>query len=256
MKPIKRSLQFFGFPSAIDRGIQAIGVYEAADTAELTLIKDGAQVNLEIGAAVPNITLLMADSQIMPFNLQINNADAASAVNVVIPNGGNPISTILQAPASKKSTFIIGYDKETGVLQSYLLTSVDSDAAQPTILSLEAKVANDEESYYANVPASYTSQYSYEESKASFQWVVFPFKIGGTGNITVQVFHDGVQCQFGGTSSNVGTVSADKLTLTLKDAKSYVMFEAIGDLGQTSPKGQYVAVFTVGGLQYSAIATV
>lgn len=175
----------------------------------------------------------------------MNNNAAAAELTVTIPAlVDTKISTKLQLTASKKATYRIGYSENNDVLIPMKLSEEASSEPAPVVLELSAVPVDSEQTYMDNVPASYTSQYSYEESAPSMPWVIFPYKIGGTGKINIQVYHDGEPCEFGGTSANVGTVSEDKKTLTLAEPKQYIMFEAINDLGQVNPKGTYVAVFT------------
>lgn len=118
-------------------------------------------------------------------------------------------------------------------------------AAQPTgiISGLSLGVAYDEKSYNAIVPPAYVEQYPFSESEPSMPWLVAKFQKvmnsepdGEAPNMEVRMWADDYQLSFGGTSSNVGTVSEDGKVLTTNKANSSLMFEVKKDLGVLDPK--------------------
>ena len=118
-------------------------------------------------------------------------------------------------------------------------------AAQPTgiISGLFLGVAYDEKSYNAIVPPAYVEQYPFSESESSMPWLVAKFQKvmnsepdGEAPNMEVRMWADDYQLSFGGTSSNVGTVSEDGKVLTTNKANSSLMFEVKKDLGVLDPK--------------------
>ena len=111
------------------------------------------------------------------------------------------------------------------------------------ISGLSLAVAYDEKSYNAVVPASYVEQYPYSQSESSMPWLVAKFQKvmnseqeGEAPNMEVRMWADDYQLSFGGTSSNVGTVSEDGKVLTTNKANSSLMFEVKKDLGVLDPK--------------------
>lgn len=120
------------------------------------------------------------------------------------------------------------------------------------ISGLTLGVAYNESTYNAIVPSSYVSEHPYSESEPSMPWLVSKFQIVSTTptveedeeepveeeakTFDVRMWADDYQLSFGGTSSNVGTVSDDKKVLTVSTPKSYLMFEIIKDLGVSIPK--------------------
>lgn len=109
------------------------------------------------------------------------------------------------------------------------------------ISGLSLAVAYDEDSYNAVVPADYVEQYPFSVSQSSMPWLVAKFqKVVApeqtAGSMKIQMWADDSQLSFGGTSSNVGTVSEDGKTLTTDKAKTSVMFEVKNDLGVLDPK--------------------
>ena len=119
--------------------------------------------------------------------------------------------------------------------------SEGSSEPKAILSGLSLAVAHDEKSYNAVVPASYVEQYPYSESESSMPWLVAKFqKVVAAeqtaGAMKVQMWADDSQLSFGGTSSNVGTVSEDKKTLTTDKASEYLMFEVKNDLGVLDPK--------------------
>lgn len=109
------------------------------------------------------------------------------------------------------------------------------------ISGLSLHVAHDEKSYNAFVPPAYVEQYPYSESENSMPWLVARFqKVVApeqtAGDMKIRVWADDAPLSFGGTSSNVGTVSKDGKVLTTSKASEYVMFEIKNDLGVLDPK--------------------
>lgn len=118
-------------------------------------------------------------------------------------------------------------------------------AVQPTgiISGLSLGVAYDEKSYNAIVPPAYVEQYPFSESEPSMPWLVAKFQKvmnsepdGEAPNMEIRMWADDYQLSFGGTSSNVGTVSEDGKVLTTNKANSSLMFEVKKDLGVLDPK--------------------
>ena len=104
-------------------------------------------------------------------------------------------------------------------------------------------VAYDEKSYTAIVPPAYVEQYPFSESESSMPWLVAKFQKvmnsepdGEAPMMEVRMWADDYQLSFGGTSSNVGTVSEDGKVLTTNKANSSLMFEVKKDLGVLDPK--------------------
>lgn len=153
--------------------------------------------------------------------------------------------------------------------------SVDFTSGEPelagTISGMKVGLAYDEKTYNSEVPAEYVEEYDYEASKQSLPWLVVSYqklenaagdaeeseeeeetKEGGD-TMELQIFANDRQLEFGGTSANAGTVSADKKTLTIK-AKSWVMFEIKNDLGVLRPElvTWFTARITYSGKVYEA----
>lgn len=129
--------------------------------------------------------------------------------------------------------------------------SVDFTNGEPVIegviRGMNLGVAFNEKTYYSEVPKDYTDTYNYEASKSSLPWLIVSFqKIENpdvseeeedeeNGAMELQIFANDRQLEFGGTSSNAGTVSDDKKTLTIT-AKNWIMFEIKNDLGILRPE--------------------
>lgn len=110
-----------------------------------------------------------------------------------------------------------------------------------SLKNISLKIAKDEESYNKYVDADYRAQHDYEESKGSLPWLICSYERPNAEDVTpidlkIKLQGSADYLTFGGTSSNVGTVSEDgkKLTVT---AKKYVMFEVKNDLGVEQPTG-------------------
>ena len=110
-----------------------------------------------------------------------------------------------------------------------------------SLKNISLKIAKDEESYNKYVDADYRAQHDYEESKGSLPWLICSYERPNAEDVTpidlkIKLQGSADYLTFGGTSSNVGTVSEDgkKLTVT---AKKYVMFKVKNDLGVEQPTG-------------------
>lgn len=129
-----------------------------------------------------------------------------------------------------------------------------------TIFGLQLGVAYNEATYYSVVPKSHTDKYDYAVSKGSLPWLVAKFKkiasdadARDDSEYQVQIFADDRQLEFRGNSADLGTLSADKKTLTAKFS-NLLMFEIVKDLGILRP--EMVTWFTIrfiyGGRTYEA----
>lgn len=61
---LNRNFPSFGFPKFVDRNVYATGVFEAADSAVLTVPFDAETVNVGIAEAVPTLELMLDKHQI------------------------------------------------------------------------------------------------------------------------------------------------------------------------------------------------
>lgn len=147
--------------------------------------------------------------------------------------------------------------------------SVDFTSGEPelagTISGMKVGLAYDEKTYNSEVPAEYIEDYDYEASKQSLPWLVVSYqKLENAADdaeeseenddtMELQIFANDRQLEFGGTSANAGTVSADKKTLTIT-AKEWVMFEIKNDLGvfRTELVTWFTARITYSGKVYEA----
>lgn len=118
-----------------------------------------------------------------------------------------------------------------------------------SLKNISLKIAKDEESYNKYVDADYRAQHDYEESKGSLPWLICSYERPNAEDVTpidlkIKLQGSADYLTFGGTSSNVGTVSEDgkKLTVT---AKKYVMFEVKNDLGVEQPTGDENFIVTL-----------
>lgn len=111
------------------------------------------------------------------------------------------------------------------------------------ISGLSLGIAYDEKSYNAIVPSTYIEEYPFSESESTMPWLVAKFQKvmnsepeDETSVMEVRIWADDYPLSFGGTSSNVGTVSEDGKVLTTDKANSSLMFEVKKDLGVLDPK--------------------
>lgn len=183
--------------------------------------------------------------------------------------GDTVSSSIMLNTAKKCACKVDCYDGENVIVDESADFTKGDPVLEGVLKGLKVGIAYDEKTYYSEVASDYTETYSYEASKSSLPWLVVSFqkiendaaegdgddaegKSSG-GAMELQIFANDRQLEFGGTSANAGTVSADKKTLTIT-AKEWVMFEIKNDLGVLRPElvTWFTARITYSGKVYEA----
>lgn len=134
--------------------------------------------------------------------------------------------------------------------EAITLTNVDGEQVLRVRPTVNSGIVHDKSSFCSIVAPSYQKDYPWNDEDYvnwGFPWIWLNLEKvpQGKGTFNLQIAKDGKLCDFVGRSSEVGTISSDKKTITAT-AQNYISFEAVNDLGiaKGAEKGTYTAIFT------------
>lgn len=120
---------------------------------------------------------------------------------------------------------------------------LDVAEATPKFLSIDVYGIINETTYRERISMNPSS---YNEQKDSLPWIAIQsVKAILDTPFDLEISHNGSPCTFGGKSSDFGTVSGTKISIS--DFQN-VVFECKRDLGATDPKGVWLLKFTMSGI--------
>lgn len=102
----------------------------------------------------------------------------------------------------------------------------------PIQMDPNSGIINSEEDYNAILPESYLTEYPWQAEYADgLPWLWMNFKAKVSEGTQICIKHNNKFCEFTNIPESIGTVSADKKILTMKDINKYLGFECQKDLG-------------------------